>query len=60
MVERLSDVNNSADTNYDSTVSTSRRHEVEYPSVVEELTREVVRLRHELAQVKEELEHLKH
>ena len=41
MVERLSDVNNSADTNYDSTVSTSRRHEVEYPSVVEELTREV-------------------
>ena len=60
MVDKYSDVNNSADTNYDSTVSTSRRHDVEYSSVVEELTREVARLRHELMQVREELDHLKH
>ena len=60
MVDRLSDVNNSADTNYDSTVNVSRRHEVECPSLIEELTREVAQLRHELMRVRQELEHLKH
>ena len=58
MVDRLSDVNDSADTNYDSTVSISRRHEMECSLLVKELTRQVAQLRHELMQVRQELEHL--
>ena len=58
MVDRLSDVNDSADTNFDSSVSISRRYEVECSLLVKELTRQVAQLRQELMQVRQELENV--
>ena len=56
MVDRLSDINDSVATNFDSLISVSRHHEIANPSLIEELIREVTRLRQEVSQVKQELE----
>ena len=49
MVERQSDMNDSAETNFDSLVSVSRPHDIENSEFIRELIREVTRLRHEVA-----------
>ena len=59
MVEQLSDVNDQADTNYDSSLDVTRRPEVALTSLVEELRREVSRLEQEMSRMRQELERLK-
>jgi len=49
MVERQSDMNESVETNFESLASASRFHEIETPALIQELIREVTRLRQEVA-----------